>query len=62
MKKSLFSILLCFAAIFLVSCAEKANQNEDGVVQDIQPGDQSVIQAPSAPDQGRSSRIEERDL
>lgn len=62
MKKNLFLIFFCLSALFLSSCADKNAQNGDGTVQDIQPGDQSVIQAPASQSPESNSRIQERNI
>lgn len=57
MKGRIFLVLAC--ALYLTACASGSVQEDPGV-QDIQPGEQSVIQPPSH--QAPESQVREKNI
>lgn len=54
--------LVFVASLFLVSACGGANRQDDSGVQDIQPGDQSIIQPPSTRSAAPAGQVEERNI
>ena len=61
LKKLPVLIMLALCSFMLGACGGPAKTSDEGTVQDIQPGDQSVIQVP-APAPERGTTLEERPL
>lgn len=54
--------LVLVGCLFLLSACGGANKQEDSGVQDIQPGDPSIIQPPSARPSAPAGQVEERNI
>lgn len=55
-----FFIFACL--LFLTACAASVKEEDSGTVQDIQPGERSIIQPPSSQPAQPARQIEERNI
>lgn len=57
-----FQLLMLCAMLFMSACASSNTADENGGVQDIQPGEESVIQPPASLPSDSARQIEERNI